>query len=48
MAKIKRLLNHHTIQLIDEDKQLWVMMKSKTDGKAYVWESERVPEVEVE
>ena len=42
MEKIRRLLNHHTIQLIDNDKQLWVLMKSKTDGKAYVWEFERV------
>ncbi len=48
MEKIKRLLNHHTIQLIDDDKQLWVLMKSKTDGKARVWEFERVPEGEVE
>ena len=48
MEKIRRLLNHHTIQLIDGDKQLWVLMKSKTDGKAYVWEFERVPEGGVE
>ena len=48
MEKIMRLLNHHTIQLIDDDKQLWVLMKSKTDGKAYVWEFERIPEGEVE
>ena len=46
MEKIRVLLNHHTIQLIDEDKQLWVLMKSKTDGKAHVWEFERVDEGE--
>ena len=48
MEKIRRLLNHHTIQLIDDDKQLWVLMKAETDGKAHVWEFERVPEGEVE
>ena len=42
MEKIRRLLNHHTIQLVDEDQQLWVMMKAKSDGKARVWEFERV------
>ena len=44
MSKIMRLLNHHTIQLIDDEKQLWVLMKSKTDGKAHVWEFERISE----
>lgn len=42
MEKIRILLNHHTIQLIDEDKQLWVLMKAKSDGKAHVYEFERV------
>lgn len=46
MEKIRVLLNHHTIQLIDEDKQLWVLMKANTDGKAHVWEFERVGEGE--
>ena len=44
MEKIRRLLNHHTIQLIDSDKQLWVLMKTDTDGKARVWEFKRLPE----
>ncbi|MXY64675.1 hypothetical protein F4212_01875 [Candidatus Poribacteria bacterium] len=43
MEQIRILLNHHTIQLIDEDKQLWVMMKAKSDGKAHVYEFERIP-----
>lgn len=38
MEKIRRLLNHHTIQLIDEDQQLWVLMEAKSDGKVYVYE----------
>ena len=46
LEKIRILLNHHTIQLIDQDKQLWVLMKAKTDGKAHVWEVERVDEGE--
>lgn len=31
--KIKRLLSHHQIQLIDNQYQLWVLMESKDDGK---------------
>lgn len=42
MEKIKTLLNHHTIQLIDEDKQLWVLMQAESDGKVYVYEFERL------
>ena len=42
MEKIRRLLNHHTIQLVDDDKMIWVLMKAKSDGKAHVWEFERV------
>ena len=44
MEKIRCLLNHHTIQLIDDDKQLWVLMKAKSDGKAHVYEFARVPD----
>lgn len=36
MDKIMTLLNHHQIQLVQEDLQLWVLMKSKTDGKVQV------------
>lgn len=42
IEKIRILLNHHTIQLIDDDKQLWVLMKAKSDGKAHVYEFERL------
>ncbi|PKN39187.1 MAG: hypothetical protein CVU62_03030 [Deltaproteobacteria bacterium HGW-Deltaproteobacteria-2] len=35
-AKIIKLLNHHQIQLIDSHLQLWVLMKSKDDGKVHV------------
>ena len=42
MEKIRILLNHHTIQLIDEHKQLWVLMKAKSDGKTHVYEFERL------
>lgn len=35
-AKIIRLLQHHQIQLIDSHLQLWVLMKSKEDGKVCV------------
>lgn len=40
--RIMVLLNHHQIQLSDKDKQLWVLMNSKSDGKVYVYEFERV------
>ncbi|MDE0625084.1 MAG: hypothetical protein OXH99_01675 [Bryobacterales bacterium] len=42
MEKIRRLLNHHTIQLTDDDRQLWVLMKAKSDGNVHVWEFKRV------
>ena len=45
MERIRRLLNHHTIQLIDDDKQLWVLMKAKSDGRAHVYEFQRVNEL---
>ena len=45
MSKVRNLLNHHTIQLTDESKELWVIMKAQLDGKAYVYEFEKVDEV---
>ncbi len=36
-----QLLNHHIIQLIDDDQQLWVLMQAKGDGKVYGYEFER-------
>jgi hypothetical protein len=35
--KIIKLLNHHQIQLIDSDLQLWVLMNSKNDGKVHTF-----------
>ena len=42
MQKIRVLLNHHQVQLIDERIQLWVLMKAKSDGKVYVYEFMRI------
>ena len=42
--KIKTLLNHHTIQLVDPDKQLWVIMQANSDRKIYVYEFTRINE----
>ena len=42
MEKIRHLLNHHQIQLLDDDQQLWVLMKSRTDEKAHVFEFQRI------
>jgi hypothetical protein len=35
LNKIKGLLNHHQIQLPEDDFQLWVLMVNKDDGKAW-------------
>ena len=43
MEKIRVLLNHHQVQLIDE-RQLWVLMQANSDGKVHVYEFERVDE----
>lgn len=37
LSRLKKLLNHHTIQLVDRDLQFWVMMKEKESGKARAW-----------
>lgn len=42
LLKIKTLLNHHTIQLVDEKQQLWVVMAAKSDGRVHVFEMERI------
>ena len=42
VLKIKTLLNHHTIQLVDAKLQLWVLMASKSDGRVHVFEMEQV------
>lgn len=42
MEKIRVLLNHHHVQLIDERVQLWVLMQAKHDGQVHVWEFGRI------
>lgn len=42
MKKIRILLNHHQVQLIDDKVQLWVLMKAKSDGKVHVYEFGRI------
>ena len=42
VEKIRVLLNHHQMQLIDEKSQLWVLMQAKDDGKVHVYEFERL------
>ena len=34
-TKVITLLNHHQIQLLAKDTQLWVLMKAKDDGRAH-------------
>lgn len=36
MEKIKILLSHHQMQLVQEDLQFWVVMQSNTDGRTQV------------
>ncbi|WP_100658798.1 hypothetical protein [Alteromonas flava] len=36
MDKIIKLLNHHHMQLVDDDLQYWVVMNGKEDGKVQV------------
>lgn len=42
MEKIRVLLNHHQVQLIDEKAQLWVIMHGKDDGKVHAYEFGRL------
>ncbi|MFK4530133.1 hypothetical protein ABIF90_008114 [Bradyrhizobium japonicum] len=40
--KITVLLNHHQIQLIDPQRQLWVIMQAESDGKVHAFEFEKI------
>ncbi len=40
--KIVTLLNHHQVQLADSGKQIWVLMRAKSDGNVHVWDCEAV------
>ncbi|MXW25329.1 MAG: hypothetical protein F4Z77_03365 [Dehalococcoidia bacterium] len=42
--KVRRLLNHHQIQLVNSDHQLWVLMESSHDGRPHVFLFERLSE----
>ena len=46
MNKIIRLLEHHQIQLIDDDLQIWVVMKAKKDEKVHLSVMEKIGEVD--
>jgi hypothetical protein len=41
--KITTLLNHHQIQLVDEARQLWVIMHASNDGQVHAFEMQRLP-----
>jgi len=41
MDRIRVLLSHHQIQLLDDDKQVWVLMEAEADGKVHVYEFQR-------
>ena len=42
MTKIRVLLNHHQVQLYEEDKQIWVLMEAGPDGPVQVYEFQQV------
>jgi len=45
LSKITTLLNHHQVQLVDNDHKLWVLMHAKEDGCAHVWLFEKVADL---
>jgi hypothetical protein len=42
IKKIAVLLNHHQIQLLDPDRQLWVIMQAESDGRVHAFEFQKV------
>lgn len=40
--KIITLLNHHQVQLLNSNKQLWVIMNGNTDGRVHVTEMQKI------
>ena len=48
MERIRVLLNHHEVQLVDEDQHLKVLMKSKSDGAAHVTKFQKITGPEFE
>jgi len=45
LSKIKTLLNHHQIQLADDNTQIWVLMVSDQDRKAHAFVMKKVGRV---
>lgn len=48
LEKIRVLLNHHQIQLVEDDQQLWVIMKSQSDGRVQVSQFQRIDTDEID
>jgi len=42
VKKITTLLNHHQIQLVDSNRQLWVLMQASSDGRVHAFEFEKL------
>lgn len=42
MKKIKKLLNHHQIQLLNEMQMLWVLMQAREDNRVHAWIFQRL------
>lgn len=42
--QILTLLNHHQIQLVDNDSQWWVLMEAESDGEVHVTEMKKIGE----
>jgi hypothetical protein len=48
IKKIITLLNHHQIQLLNENQQLWVVMHATSDGKVHTALMERLDSLEMQ
>jgi len=42
VKKTATLLNHHQIQLVDPNRQLWVLMQASSDGRVHASEFEQI------
>jgi len=47
IGKLKTLLNHHQIQLLNEKQMLWVMMQANTDHRVHAFIFERVDDPDI-
>lgn len=48
MGRIRVLLNHHQVQLVDEDLQLWVIMNTESEGGVQVSLFKRIDVTDVD